>query len=104
MTIEEMQNAINEVRQNLNDLPKVTELLNNIGDSFSEVVKNNTTLTETNQKLTTDNDKLRNVNMDLFLKVGEKRTNTNAEIKTEQKQENNIPSFDDLFDNEGNLK
>ena len=102
MTIEEMQNAINEVRQNLNDLPKVTELLNNIGDSFSEVVKNNTTLEETNQKLTTDNDKLRNVNMDLFLKVGEKRTNT--EIKTEQKQENNIPSFDELFDNEGNLK
>ena len=79
-TMEEFQKVLNDIRSNLDDTAKVTELL--------------------------DNDNLRNVNMDLFLKVGNQRAESQSQEN--QSQENqpkeNKLSFDNLFDEYGNLK
>ena len=104
MTLEEFQNHVNDIRSNLDDVAHVTEVLNTLASDYTEMVKTNNSLTENNNKLIKDNDNLRNVNMELFLKVGEKRTNDNKNnlINTEEDKKD-IPSFESLFDKEGNL-
>lgn len=105
-TMEEFQKVLNDIRSNLDDTAKVTELLESVSLDYSEMTKENTTLTTNNEKLIKDNDNLRNVNMDLFLKVGNQRAE--SQLQENQSQENqpkeNKLSFDNLFDEYGNLK
>ena len=104
-TMEEFQKVLNDIRSNLDDTAKVTELLESISLEYSEMTKENNTLSTNNEKLIKDNDNLRNVNMDLFLKVGNQRSEENqkAENQVQETQENKL-SFENLFDENGNLK
>lgn len=102
-TMEEFQKVLNEIRCNLDDTPKVTELLESISIDYSEMAKENKTITNNNEKLIKDNDKLRNVNMDLFLKVGSQRIEKQEENQEEQQEDNKL-EFENLFDENGNLK
>ena len=100
-SMEEFQKILNDIRSNLDDTAKVTELLESVSLNYSEMTKENNTLTTNNEKLIKDNDNLRNVNMDLFLKVGNQRAESQSQEN--QSQEDRL-SFDNLFDENGNLK
>ena len=104
-TMEEFQKVLNDIRSNLDDTAKVTELLESVSLDYSEMSKENNTLSTNNEKLIKDNDNLRNVNMDLFLKVGSQRSEENqkSENQVQETQENKL-SFENLFDKNGNLK
>lgn len=107
-TMEEFQKVLNDIRSNLDDTAKVTELLESASVDYSEMSKENSVLTTNNEKLIKDNDNLRNVNMDLFLKVGNQRSEENQKTEnqnqeTQETQDNKL-SFDNLFDENGNLK
>ena len=105
-SMEEFQKVLNDIRTNLDDTAKVTELLESVSLNYSEMTKENNTLSANNEKLIKDNDNLRNVNMDLFLKVGNQRAESQSQenqSQENQSQEDRL-SFDNLFDENGNLK
>lgn len=81
---------------------KLAELTDEVGKVFDEGI----TLEETNQKLTLENEKLRSANMELFLRIGANKSD--EEIKEEkvgkEEKEPEPRKFEDLFDDEGNLK
>ena len=85
-TFDEFQKSLNDIRSNLDDTAKVTELLESISADYSEMTKENNTLCTNNEKLIKDNDNLRAVNMDLFLKVGTQRSKEN-DFQFEEKHE-----------------
>lgn len=81
-------------------------LLTELTDGVSDIFDSNITLKEENEKYIEDNEKLRSANMQLFLRVGADKTE--SEIKNNQigetEQEKEPRKFEDLFDNKGNLK
>ena len=70
-------------------------------NAHANVFDENATLTETNNTYKSDNEKLREANMKLFLRVGEHKS-------PEEKPEPDTPpekrSFNNLFDEKGNIK
>lgn len=78
-------------------------LLAEINDGVSEVFDNVATLTETNNSLTENNESLRQANMDLFLRIGKKKSpddpepNGGGDPKPARK-------YEDLFNDKGELK
>lgn len=96
---EEYKAKTAEILSNLSDQAKVSALLAELVEHNDDAVVEITTATTTATKLVADNENLRNTNMQLFLKVG------NAVPKDDpQKDEDNTPKFEDLFDENGNLK
>lgn len=73
---------------------KVTELQDEANAIFDTQDK----LTGANTKLSEDNKKLQEYNMQLFLRVGEKK----APKEEEEKQENNL-KYENLFNEKGEL-
>jgi hypothetical protein len=76
-------------------------MLATLSDDVAIVFDENATLTEANNTYKGENEKLREANMKLFLRVGEHKT-------PEEKPENEVPpekrSFNNLFDEKGNIK
>lgn len=101
-SMEEFQKILNDIRSNLDDTAKVTGLLDDISADYSEMTKENNNLTSNNEKLIKDNDNLRTVNMDLFLKVGSQRVEQKQDEQIQEQKEK--LSFDNLFDENGDLK
>lgn len=99
MKPEEFNAKTQEILTNLTDQAKVSTILTELVEDYNTVTATTETATATSQKLTADNEKLRQANMNLFLKVGE----TKKEEETKQ-DEDNKPTFEDLFDENGNLK
>jgi hypothetical protein len=100
MKPEEFTAKVNEVLQNLADQAKVSTILAELTDDYNNVAVETATAKTTAEKLTADNEKLRQANMSLFLKVGEQKTNT----EEKKQNEDTTPKFENLFDENGNLK
>lgn len=99
MKPEEFNAKTQEILSNLTDQAKVSTVLSELIEDYNTVTAETETARTTAEKLTADNEKLRQANMNLFLKVGE----TKKEEETKQ-DEDNKPTFEDLFDENGNLK
>lgn len=85
-----------------------SELLTQLSDDYEQTLTTSETLTANNATLTANNEKLRQVNADLFLKVGttNKEThiqNNNNQNADNQQQEENTLTFDGLFNEKGEL-
>lgn len=81
-----------------------SETITNLIEAYTKIMNDNASLTTKNEELVLNNETLRDVNAKLFLKVGE--VNTNINERTELKEDENIeiPSFEDLFNEKGELK
>lgn len=110
---EEFKNKINSVVEHIkgNDVTNATsELLGLIDDynqGFDELTETNTKYTEANTKNTELNSKieqLKNVNMDLLLKVGSQKVDEPTINKPTDQQEDKPLKFEDLFDEKGEIK
>lgn len=99
MKPEEFNAKTQEILSNLTDQAKVSTVLSELIEDYNTVTAETEIARTTAEKLTADNEKLRQANMNLFLKVGE----TKKEEETKQ-DEDNKPTFEDLFDENGNLK
>jgi hypothetical protein len=90
-----------EIMENLNDQAKVSTIGAELTEAFNNMNVETTTAKTTAEKLTADNEKLREANMNLFLKVGE---TTNKDKNDNQEQEDKTPKYEDLFNENGDLK
>ncbi len=99
MKPEDFKAKTTEILSNLTDQAKVSTILAELTADYDNVAVETNTAKTTAEKLTEDNEKLRQANMQLFLKVGEPKKET--EIK--QTEETKL-SYKNLFDENGNLK
>ena len=88
-----------EILKSLDDQAKVSELLAELTEHNDETFVDFTAATETGTKLVSDNEKLRQANLNLFLKVGSEKKEEERKIEEDQ-----TPKFEDLFDENGDLK
>ena len=98
MTSEEHKALLNEILNSLDNQATVSEKLTQLSEDYTNILTENATLTSSNSELSDKNKELLETNMKLFLKVGREQK------KEEQEQENATPLFEDLFDENGNLK
>ena len=96
---EEFKAKTKEILENLSDQAKVSTLLTELTEHNDEIVVDFTTATTQSEQLTTDNEKLRQANMNLFLKIG-----TDKKEDPQHQEEDTTPKFEDLFDENGELK
>ena len=82
----------------------IRQELTELTDGILPLFENNETLENENKKFKEDNEKLREANMQLFLRVGSKTTEESHKEETGAEQEKEPRKFEDLFDNNGNLK
>lgn len=101
MKPEEFIAKTEEIAANLTDQAKVTAILAELKEDYAKEAAEKTTALSTAEKLTTDNETLRDANMKLFLKVGEKHADEPGKKK---ENEDDTPKFENLFDEKGNLK
>lgn len=99
-TREDFDNAIRELGQCEDDVTR-RSLLVQLSDNVSPVFDENQNLTQTNADLTKDLKEAQEHNMELFLRVGEKRETETPETKEEKREPR---KFSDLFDEKGNIK
>lgn len=107
---DEFKNKINSVVEHIKnndsanataEIMKVIDDYNQGYDELETVNQNHKTLEETNKELNTKIEGLKNVNMDLLLKVG---TPHNNPTPNKEEQEKDKLKFEDLFDEKGELK
>lgn len=98
MDISEYSSKSNDVLANLENQGKVSLLLSDMTNGFSDALKEIETLKAENERLTSQNDELRDNNQKLFLRVSipdDAQANANKKKDTYE--------YDDLFTN-GRLK
>lgn len=100
MKFDEFNAQIKLAMESVGDQAQLSTILSGLSDVYSTKITEVETATTTATQLTSDNEKLRKANMDLFLKVGADVTKQ----QDQQKVEDDTPTFDDLFDEKGNLK
>lgn len=99
MKREEHTNLIRDIRLNLNDEAKVTEMLTQLSDDYGAITADLESTKQTSQELKAQAESLRDVNMKLFLKVG----NPIPPDKPSDPNEGKL-KFEDLFNEKGGLK
>ena len=79
------------------DIAQITDLLSTLSEDYGTQIATVSDFSLKNEKLVNDNVKLQNVNMELFLKVGQTvpTTTENKPIET--------PKFETLFNEKGEL-
>lgn len=104
MTLDEHTNLIRDIRTNLNDEGKVSELLAQISDGFSTALSERSQMEEQLNNIKTANESLRDANMKLFLRVGKSvaEDDESKEKKKDSENENKL-SFEKLFNEKGEL-
>lgn len=108
---EKINSIVNHIKNN-DTTNATTELLAciddyNAGFDELEIAKTqNTTLTDSNKELESKINSLKDVNMDLLLRVGSsQQTNVNTTPNKDNNEGEKQPrKFDDLFDEKGELK
>ena len=85
----------------LEDAAQMRTMLASLGDDVAAVFDENADLTVRNQTYAQDNENLRSANMKLFLQVGEQRQ---PEPPAPEPPKPQRMSFNDLFDERGNIK
>lgn len=91
----------------LEDVVEIRTKLAELSDNVSSIFDDNDSLKEQNTKFEEDNEKLRSANMQLFLRVGTTKTEQEVikdQTGTEPEQEKEPRKFENLFDDNGNLK
>lgn len=84
---------------------EASEILTELSEDYDETLTTSETLTTENTALKEKNEKLRSVNADLFLKVGTPADpNKGKNPESHNKNDDDIPSFDTLFNEKGELK
>lgn len=105
MNKDEFLEVIKEIGTIDDDVERRTKL-SELTESINTIFDTNTDLMEKNRKFEEDNEKLRSANMQLFLRVGANKTE--KEIQEDQigktDEEKEPRKFEDLFDDKGNLK
>ena len=107
MKKEKMKEIVDSMLSNLQDIAKVTELLNTLQEENNNLENALQTIEEEKQKILVDNEQLRQVNMKFFLKLSggpdeNKGTQTTQNSESEPDEEKML-SFDDLFNEKGEL-
>ena len=102
MTLEELKNFTQTLFEMVaNDSQaEASKILTSISEGFESLETQINELTTAKSQLTENNEKLRAVNADLFLKVGNKEK---PEEKADTFDNDNVPSFDSLFNEKGEL-
>ena len=101
MTFEEFNTKSTEVLEKLDDQGAVSIILDELRAGFGELTEKVKEVEADNAVLREKNDKLQTANMELFLKVGNPAKD---EEKEEEIEEVEKISYDDLFDDNGELK
>lgn len=101
MTPEEFKAKTDEILSNHTDQAKVSTLLAELVEDYNNETTVKNTAQATAEKLTADNEKLRAANMTLFLRVGETKPEPDT---TKGNSEDEKPKYEDLFDENGELK
>ena len=99
MTVEQMQQRLQEIGTCEDDVQRRTLIANFSEDAAADYEEHATVLAERDQ-FAADNEDLRKANMDLFKKIGvrqEQTLETGNEPKAKRK-------FEDLFDDKGGIK
>ena len=107
MTREEHTALIRAIQEKIKDMDdgSITEDLANLSDDYGTTLGVIDTLTLENTKLKADNENLRDTNMRLFLKVGEKTLEGNEkEENPEGEEKMEKVEIEELFDEKGELK
>ena len=100
MTREEFSARCADIMDNLENRGDVSTMLDELRTAFYEVVEHGETVEAERDDLRARNDNLQQANMDLFLKVGKVAT---GEPEPEPEPEPEKMSFDDLYDERGEL-
>lgn len=96
--------TINSVKELLKDLDvdgSISTKLTTIIDDYTSMSTQNESLTQENETYKSNNEKLRETNMQLFLRVGEKKK---PDPEDKPKPEEKKLEYADLFDEKGLLK
>lgn len=107
MTREEIKAKLNELlgMSTPENQGRASEILTGLSDEIERVFTESETANSRVQELTANNETLRAVNAKLFLKVGATAEDIshNQENKENHNQNEEIPSFDKLFNDKGEL-
>lgn len=108
MTREEHTAKIRLIQEKIKDIDdgSITEELANLSDDYGTTLGIIDTMTLENTKLKNDNENLRDTNMRLFLKVGDKVMNDKqpTEQGEQETTSEEVVKIEDLFDEKGELK
>ena len=109
MTREEHTAKIRAIQEKIKDVDdgSITEELANLSDDYGTTLGIIDTMTLENTKLKNDNENLRDTNMRLFLKVGDKVMQDNKptdENNTDTTNIEDVVKIEDLFNEKGELK
>lgn len=105
MKREKLKEYTKQIIDNLSDISKITQILDELNTENDVLETEYETVAEKQKQLIKDNENLRAVNMKFFLKLGEKTTGEPSKKQEEEEQGNDEPqlSFDNLFDEKGEL-
>lgn len=105
MTREEHKAAVNRLLGMVASEHQATasELLTNLSDDYEQTLTAHEQAQNSVRTLTENNESLRAVNTKLFLRVGDTEKALHKEDKTPDKPKDEIPSFDTLFNEKGEL-
>ena len=104
MTIEEFNGVLTEIMTNISDVGIVSTLLEKIREAFANNFKHLEEEQTNVINLKEEIDSLRESNMNLFLKLGNEVTGNNTNPDPDPDPDPEPPSFDDLFNEKGELK
>lgn len=109
MTREEHETLVQNIMNSASNQAELSLLLTQLTEDYEKVLTESETATKSVTDLTADNENLRKVNMQLFLKVGHKDAgNQNNKEGSNGKEgngeEGKTASFEELFDEKGELK
>lgn len=102
MTIEEHEQILTNIMQNAGDQGALSEYLQSLREDYSETTSTLTTLNTDKQDLLSKNEKLREVNSNLFLKVGNVKDLFEPKKDPEPEPEPEL-KYEDLVSPEGEL-
>lgn len=102
LTKDELITKIIDIGTVTDDVERRTHLAD-IKDEVSGLYDTYVSLVEENEKFKADNETLRTANMQLFLRVGEKREDDTQSQQQKDSDINNL-KYEDLFDEKGDLK
>lgn len=80
-----------------------SEMLTSLSEGFNTVLDANETIQGENAQFKADNERLRKVNTDLFLKVGAENKSDYKHNEPPTGKDEDIPSYDTLFNEKGEL-
>lgn len=105
MTKEEFKLAMEDITNNLSDQGKVTSTLANLYNNYETIYDEKETISTLNKDLKKENADLKAYNFDLFRQVGQQNKemeNTSSKELQDDKEE--VLSYEDLFNEKGELK